>query len=208
MIFETSFDDGTTRDIQIAKLLIKYNLPGTFYIVTDWVDTGGFLGWEEIKELDHLGFKIGSHTCSHPSDLKLLYDDQLEYELETSKGIIESVLGHVVTDFCYPRGRQDERIVNAVAAAGYLEARITGVPGKILMEDKLLKPGTIQVYPRKEYKGKSWFNVAMQKFEEAIETPDSYFNLWGHSKEILMLGEYERLGGFLKYVHQRLNKIQ
>ena len=85
--------------------------------------------WEDIKELDAEGHKIGSHSISHPPDLKMLFDEQLHYEIQNSKDFIETALGHDITSFCYPRGRADERVKTKVKKAGYENARGTGTPG-------------------------------------------------------------------------------
>lgn len=200
MQMETSWDDGHELDTKIADLLFRYHLPGTFYVVTDWAgEREGYLTWEQIKRIDGRGFEIGSHTCSHPPDLKLLYEDELHYEIETSKGILESVLGHKVESFCYPKGRFDERAVQIVAQAGYLRARTTAGIGQTTIEDKLRLPGTVHIYPRKEYNGEHWLDVAKRYYEKA-KKEDGYFHLWGHSWEIEKLKEWKNVEVFFRFV--------
>ncbi len=111
---ETSWDDGFTFDFKIVELLKKYNLPGTFYIIVDAIGKEGFLTWEQIKDFDKQGFSIGSHTMTHPNDLKDLFEERLFYEIQNSKDIIEAALGHPISKFCYPRGRYDARVKEMV----------------------------------------------------------------------------------------------
>lgn len=197
MQFEASFDDGFDLDLQIAALLKKYKLPGTFYVILDKVDTDGYLSWPELKDLDKAGFVIGSHTMSHPPDLKRLYDDQLVYELETSKGLLESHLGHEVTKFCYPRGRYDMRVIDAVISAGYTEARTTLV-GWTKVIDKLRKHTSVHVFDtRHEYLGAGWYSYAIDMFNRA-RVEDGVFHLWGHSTEIMKHGQLRALEEFFK----------
>jgi len=64
------------------------------------------------------GFEIGAHTVSHPR-LTLLSDDQLEHEIVDSKHALEDIIGREVVSFSYPYGDRDERVIEAVKAAGY-----------------------------------------------------------------------------------------
>src|SRR3990167_4362681 len=197
MHFLTSWDDGNILDLKVATLLQKYNLPGTFYIVGDWIGKKDYLTWPDVRELDQAGFEIGSHTMSHPQDLKALYDDQLQYEIQTSKEMIETVLGHPIKSFCYPRGRYDQRVIDQVIKAGYVEARTT----KVLVDyldmgyDKLQTPTTIHVFERSEYKDKSWFGLAKLMLDSS-----KYFLLFGHSWEVEKYNQWDRLEEFFDYV--------
>ncbi len=180
---ETSWDDGSVLDIKVAELLEKFKLKGTFYVVCDWIGKQGYLNWDQIKDLDNRGFNIGSHTLSHPMDLKTLYEEELFAEVQTSKDILENVLGHNITSFCYPRGRADERVKEMVARAGYIDARGTGKPGEIEIKDKLYKPGTIHIFQRPEYEGMPVISYARNVFSE-LNKKGGYCNIWGHSHEV------------------------
>lgn len=197
---DTSWDDGGSFDKRIVRHLEDLGLPATFYIVVDWVGKPGFLTWDEIKEIDKKGFKIGSHTMTHPQDLKMLHDEQLHYEIQNSKDMIETVLGHGIDSFCYPRGRADERVKRFVAEAGYVTARGTGATGVITQADKLYLPGTIHIFKREEYKDMSIYNYAVWVLETAREK-GGYVNIWGHSAEIEkndLWGVLERVLGYAK----------
>ncbi len=189
---ETSFDDGSIHDLRIADLLCKYHLSATFYIVVDWVGREGMLNWDQIKELEKKGFKIGSHTMTHPQDLKMLFDEELHVEIQTSKDMIETALGHNIESFCYPRGRMDDRIKNKVIEAGYTEARITGKPGILVVEDKYRIPGTLHIFQREEYGSKSIVEYATDIFEK-LKKDGGYCNIWGHSEEINRNNNWEQL---------------
>jgi len=180
---QTSWDDGGFLDLRIASMLKKYNLPGVFYIIVDKVGTQGYMTWDEVKSLDRAGFKIGAHTMSHPSDLKALHDEQLHYEIQNSKDMIEAVLGHQIYSFCYPRGRFDDRVIDFVAKAGFVEARTTGTPGISTFDSPFKKPGTIHIFQRPEYEGKPIAQFAKETVDR-VKKEGGYFNIWGHSKEI------------------------
>jgi peptidoglycan/xylan/chitin deacetylase (PgdA/CDA1 family) len=199
---ETSWDDGGAGDLKIAKLLKKYRVPGVFYIVVDWIGKDGFLTWEQVRLIRRMGFRIGSHTITHPQDLKKLHDEQLHYEIQNSKDMIEAVLGEKIDSFCYPRGRADNRVKRFVKEAGYTEARGTGRPGVIKVKDKFYLPGTIHVYQRKEYGDKSILGFAREMIDRVIKE-GGYCNIWGHSKEVSHDRNFKILEEILKYASDK-----
>lgn len=180
---ETSWDDGNVLDMKLASILQRYKLPAVFYIIVERVGEPGYLTWDNIKVLENAGFEIGSHTMSHPTDMKLLHDEQLHYEVQNSKDMLEAVVGHSILKFCYPRGRYDDRVQRKVAEAGYVEARTTGTPGILEVKDKLAVPGTIHIFQRKEYGELSILEYAISVIDKA-KAKGGYVNIWGHSWEI------------------------
>jgi len=93
--------------------------------------------WEQVKEMESGGIEIGSHTITHPI-LPNTTDEQLDQELRGSRARLEEVLAHPVTLFCYPNGSVDQRVVNAVAKAGYTCA-VTTVPGHNDVQSDILQ---------------------------------------------------------------------
>ena len=199
----TSWDDGSIYDLKIAALLKKYGLHGIFYITLDYVGKDGFLTWDDIKKLDKDGFEIGSHTISHPMDLKKLYDEDLFVEIQNSKDMLETALGKNIKSFCYPRGRHNERVRQYVVDAGYLEARGTGKPGIIEIKDKFNLPGTIHIYQRKEYGDKSILEFAKETIDKVIKE-GGYCNIWGHGNELEKFSLWDILEEILKYASEAI----
>jgi len=197
--FEISFDDGGEKDLKVASILEKYNLSAIFYIVVDWIGVKGYLTWEQIKDLDRRGHEIGSHSMTHPEDLKMVFDEQLHYEIQNSKDLLETALGHSISSFCYPHGRADERVKNKVKEAGYENARGTGKAGITKREDEFYLPGTIHIFQREEYKGKSIYEYAKEVIDK-VKKEGGYCNIWGHSLEISRDGNFGVLEEILKYV--------
>ena len=196
---EVSIDDGGKLDLRVAELLKKYKIQGTFYIVLDWIGTEGHLNWEDIKQLDKEGFIIGSHSMTHPSDLKMLFDEQLHYEIQNSKDLLETALGHRITTFCYPRGRADERVKNKVREAEYETARGTGKTGVTKREDEFYLPGTIHIFQREDYKGKPILEYAKEVIDR-VKKEGGYCNVFCHSKEIDRDNNWGVLEEILKYI--------
>ncbi|MFG6105967.1 polysaccharide deacetylase family protein [Leptothoe sp. EHU-05/26/07-4] len=125
-----TFDDGYVGHYDyVYKLAKYYNYPVALSIFTDKVD-GKIVGrstldWEQVEEMaqDPLVTVI-SHSVTHPRDLRELPDEDLRYELETSKERLETKLGIPIHYFTYPEGKHDERVVEAAEAAGYQAALI------------------------------------------------------------------------------------
>ena len=136
------FDDGY-KDIYLNAypILHRYGFTATTFPVSqfvggtkEWDETEAskpwekLLSWEEIEEMSQYGITFGSHSHTH-AWLTLLSDEELHRELRQSKAILESRLNRPVDFFCYPYGKLDERVKEAVKKAGYLAA-FSGQPGK------------------------------------------------------------------------------
>lgn len=198
MLFETSWDDGSKFDLKLADLLNAYKIPATFYMPIKCD-----LGMMKVKELSK-EFEIGCHTFSHPQDLKLLVQNELNVEINVAKEILEIAIEKPVTKFCYPRGRYNVYVQEMVKRAGFTEARTTEVLRTEVGDDPFAKPTTIHAYQRKEYGNVDWLLLAKTKYDLAVKE-DSYFHLWGHSAEIEKNGDWERLDKLLKYIHENRN---
>lgn len=202
VVIESSWDDGGVLDVRIAELLKETKIKGTFYVVLDWIGKEGYMTWEDIQRLDKEGFNIGSHTISHPADLKMLFDEQLHYEIQNSKDLLETALGHRITSFCYPRGRADERVKDKVKKSGYESARGTGKTGITKIEDNFYLPGTIHIYQRKEYDNKSIFDYSREIIDK-VKREGGYINIWGHSRELQKFSLWDTLERVLNYVREK-----
>ena len=191
MNIEFSFDDGYKTDIGIARTLKKFGFKGTFYIPTLQCE----LNEEEIKMLEQdLGMEIGGHTYSHYPDMKTLTKEMCFEEVIRNKEWLESIIGHKITKFCYPRGRYNGETIEVIKEAGYKEARTTIVL-KTKVEDVFQKHTTIHFYPRNEYNGKDCFDYAKEYVLNYKEEQTIHF--WGHSEELARL---QYLGKFNKFV--------
>ena len=78
-----------------------------------------FLTAEMLREMDASRLvEIGGHTAGHTTLTKIPLD-VAEKEIEDNKRWLESVLGHAIVSFAYPRGGETDEIVALVRAAGY-----------------------------------------------------------------------------------------
>ncbi len=72
------------------------------------------MSWEDVTSLDPELITFGSHTVSHPI-LPSLDDAELEFEIRSSREMLEAKLGRSVSTFCYPNGSSDLRARRTVA---------------------------------------------------------------------------------------------
>lgn len=202
MKIEFSFDDGDQLDLRVADILEAAGFKGTFYIPSlSNGKTKRSLNNAQVMALAGRGHEIGGHTVSHPPDMKLLNDEQLAREIYDNKANLEKLIGKPLTKFCYPRGRYDERVKTAVKSFLYESARTTEVLNTEFPTDPFAVPTTIHIYPRKEYDGRPWQDVAREQFEIAKSKGQrGRFHLWGHSWEIDRLNEWTPFENFMEWL--------
>ena len=117
--------DGAFSVHHAVPLLQKYGFTATFYIWVVVVGMKNHMSWDEIRDLRNQGMTLGAHTMTHPYLTRIQRDDVPLREILTSKTVIESRTGALVTSMAYPFGQYDKRVVSLVRAAGYTSARST-----------------------------------------------------------------------------------
>jgi peptidoglycan-N-acetylglucosamine deacetylase len=216
-IITTSWDDGHPLDIKLSELLLKYNIPGTFYVPIKNNENPTITN-DEIKQLSKK-FEIGGHTINHII-LTGINKSDLQIELQKSKMILEKLVGSSIISFCYPRGKFNSEIKKNVKDSGYLGARTTEL-FSINSKDPFELDTTIQAVNRKirskikqsihsEKKMvknlflhktilKNWDEIALESLNYVLEH-GGIWHLWGHSWEIENNGDWEKLENLLKVV--------
>jgi peptidoglycan/xylan/chitin deacetylase (PgdA/CDA1 family) len=76
------------------------------------------LNWHKIKEMSKYGIEFGSHTISHPY-LSNMSNDEIMYELVTSKKSIQEKLGIEVKSISYPFGSYNKEVMECAKISGY-----------------------------------------------------------------------------------------
>jgi len=187
-----SFDDYHPLNIKIAEMLLKLNLPATFFIDTFYKESH-----DQIKKLFEMGFEIGGHTFQHPQDLRALPLEEAKSEIEIGKRQIENITGEECKSFAYTRGRFNDEVVGLVKAAGFDEARTTKILRTSFVKSYEM-PATIHFYNgRKEYGGKGW-RVWADFYLDTVRKNGGIFHMWGHSAEIDRDGDWENVESFLR----------
>ncbi|WP_282787885.1 polysaccharide deacetylase family protein [Flavobacterium croceum] len=130
-----SFDDGFRGVYNHKDYFVKNNIFPTIYIITSRVGHKNYLTWNEIRELDFLGFNIQAHTHLH-SDLNILSGEELLFDLKTSKDILEKELHHPITEICFPKGLFSKQVLEVSKKIGFTEC-YSSIPGHIDDEREL-----------------------------------------------------------------------
>lgn len=124
-----TIDDGYKSVLKIAPIIRRYNIPVILFVLSDPQRAARkelgtneeLLTWEDIKKLIALGWRIGSHSETHPNFTQLSEAD-LKSEIIKSKKNLENRLKVCIEDFAYPRGFHNEQIVSIVRDSGYKRA--------------------------------------------------------------------------------------
>lgn len=124
-----TFDDGYADFVEHAvPLLLRYGHSATVFVLPGRL--GGSNAWDElgprkpllteegIRAAAAAGMEIGSHGLVH-QDLTQTSDGVLTDELRGSRDQLQEITGKAPEGFCYPYGKVDARVVNAVVEAGY-----------------------------------------------------------------------------------------
>ncbi len=120
-----TFDDGYVDNYQHAfSILKKYGFPATIFVITDVVNTEGYLSTAQMKEMLAQGIEIGSHTRRH-AYLPGVVGKTLVDEIEGSKASLEQELGVTITSFAYPNGGFSEDAKRVVQQSSYESACTT-----------------------------------------------------------------------------------
>jgi peptidoglycan/xylan/chitin deacetylase (PgdA/CDA1 family) len=132
-VISLTFDDGTADQMAAARVLARYRLHGTFYIITGAVGAPHYMGRADLRTLAAAGDEIGGHTVSH---LDLVNASAAEARRQVCAGRdILARSGFTVTSFAYPDGAYDAALERSVRGCGYSSARIAaglagpGCPG-------------------------------------------------------------------------------
>jgi len=114
-----TFDDGCETDLlSSAPALKEAGFAATFYITAGFLGRSGYLSEAQLRSLSALGFEIGCHSLTHPY-LTDINDSRLHEETKAAKDRLEQIVGVPVEHFTCPGGRWNERVVEAVKAAGF-----------------------------------------------------------------------------------------
>lgn len=114
-----TFDDGFIGNYLFAlRILEKYGYKATFFVTVNNISKNGYMSWDQLGILHQKGHSIQSHTMSHPM-LGECGENQIAYELETSRKIIEDKIGGPVEYLSLPFGSSSERVIHVAKQLGY-----------------------------------------------------------------------------------------
>ncbi len=108
---DDGYDDNYTY---MFPLLKKYGGKATVFLVSQFIDTPGYLSTAQIKEMAGSGLvSFQCHTAGH-SDLSYMSSEQLRNDFEDSVGKIEGITGRDVKAIAYPAGSYNDTVLSVV----------------------------------------------------------------------------------------------
>lgn len=116
---QITFDDGFRGLYENFSYFVDNSIPITVFLISDFIGQKNYLNEHEIKEMLDSGLlKIGSHTCSH-RNLDEMSSQEMISEVMDSKKCLEDRFDREMTSLCYPRGKFNDDIIEAVINASY-----------------------------------------------------------------------------------------
>lgn len=134
-----SSDDGFKNNLRSSKVFKEFGISACYFICPTIINNKNFedvkafcekklhlppvefLDWKDVEAMQKDGHEIGSHTMNH-FKLSTLKNSDIDYELETSKTIIEFKTGNLQTHFAFPYGLKNhinDYAINKVFDIGY-----------------------------------------------------------------------------------------
>ncbi len=216
----TSWDDTSELDMNIINLLDKYNLKGTFFVITSWIDKK--ISKKNILDISTI-HEIGAHTLNHVN-LTQVNDNTAKKEIEGSKYILENILNKEVTAFAYPKGKYDSIHKEIVKNSGYLCSRTTKPFYFSTVFDPFEMNVTLWSYPHaykdikaffrlynfnnkytfRPYIIKQWNILGKEIFDIMIKK-GGIFHIFGHSWQIDEKNDWDKLEDLFEHVAYRKN---
>lgn len=118
-VVSLTFDDGWESDYTEAfRVLRELRLRATFFVVPTLVDTPGYVGWHQLREMVAAGMEVGSHSLTHPF-MHRLSPAEVAHEFGESKRLIEDRLRQPVRSASLPRGWEPSEFEGVLRELGY-----------------------------------------------------------------------------------------
>lgn len=121
-VVSLTFDDGDADNYLIRPILAENNLHATFYVVSGFTGSNGYMTEEQLRGLYEDGNEIGGHTLSH-TKLTDVRGEELKKEICDDRTNLMAY-GFAVNSFAFPYGHFDEEARKTVIECGYSNARI------------------------------------------------------------------------------------
>jgi peptidoglycan/xylan/chitin deacetylase (PgdA/CDA1 family) len=124
-LLSLTFDDGHEDNVtNLLPLLTQYGYKTTQCFETGTLIANPAQAQTNVGAFLNAGHEICSHTITHPM-LTQINNTQLANELTQSKSYLQNIVGNkqVIDDFASPYGDYDQRVNDAIKAAGYASHR-------------------------------------------------------------------------------------
>jgi len=116
-----TFDDGDADNYSVRSALAENSLKATFYVVSGFTNSNGYMTDNQLRDLYNDGNEIGGHTLNHVN-LDDVRGEDLKREVCQDRSNLVAQ-GFEVTSFAYPFGHYDDEAKQTVMDCGYGNAR-------------------------------------------------------------------------------------
>ena len=120
-VVSLTFDDGDADNYSVRSILTENNLHATFYIVSGFTNSNGYMSDNQLRDLYNDGNEIGGHTLDHVN-LADVHGADLKREVCQDRSNLQAY-GFNVTSFAYPFGHYGDEAKQVVLDCGYGNAR-------------------------------------------------------------------------------------
>jgi peptidoglycan/xylan/chitin deacetylase (PgdA/CDA1 family) len=129
-VVSLTFDDGDADNYSVRSALAENNLHATFYVVSGFTNSNGYMSDDQLRDLYNDGNEIGGHTLNHVN-LASVRGAELKREVCQDRSNLVAY-GFEVNSFAYPFGHYDDEAKQVVMDCGYGNARgVSGGPEAI-----------------------------------------------------------------------------
>jgi len=133
---------GVPATVFVPTALVGTERPMVWPGTDQWLDSPYEaeltpMSWDELGELDELGWELGSHSRTHPR-LPTLAPADLDEELTESRADIGERTGGRCETIAYPYGDYDDAVIAAARRAGF--AAGGALAGRVRKPDAMTSP--------------------------------------------------------------------
>ncbi len=190
--FILTFDDGYYSDYDTVFPILKdRDLKGTFFLTAEKVNSIGYIGVEQIKEMANGGMEIGSHGLTHNYLVSMTKGEAIQ-EIGASKKKLERQLNREISSFAPVGGHFRKWMLKYAQKAGY-NAFATMVPG-ITNSNKsffLIKRNHILAHHDESYIAR-----LLKRDKELLVINSSKYSFLYFTKDVLGMRTYDYLKEF------------
>ena len=123
-----TFDDGYESNYtELLPILEKRGLKATIFMVGNDIGKENYMSWDQLKDIQHRGVEIGSHTANH-LPLTSMSLDEARDEVKLSKLLMEWNGVNTIYTLSYPNGKYTAELLDMLKEEEYLAA-VTGDAG-------------------------------------------------------------------------------
>ena len=124
LTFDDGYEDNYTTMLPILE---AHDMKATAYVITNQIGKPGYMGWNELRDMQERGVEIGCHTADHLLLPDL--DEETQWkEVHYSKLLLEWNGIHTIFSFSYPNGAYNSELPAMLKDEEYLTA-VTGDAG-------------------------------------------------------------------------------